>query len=91
MITPAETWDGYGYQIWLGDQNVSPERPEGPPNLSWASAPYAADDMIVLRGHGFQRVWIVPSKDLVILRAGRTWPPAWDESVLPNTILNALD
>ena len=40
-------------------------------------------------GFGFQRVWIVPSLDLVILRAGRAWPDNWDESVIPNLLIRA--
>ena len=89
MTAPAETNKGYGYQIWLGDRAVSPVRPDGPPSLSWASEPYAAEDMIVMVGFGFQRVWIVPSLDLVILRAGRAWPDNWDESVIPNLLIRA--
>lgn len=90
MIQPSEVSDGYGYQVWLGDRLVAPVRPETPnPNLSWASEPYVDDDIIVMNGHGFQRVWILPSRDLVIVRAGRTWPPHWDESVIPNLIARA--
>ena len=42
-------------------------------------------------GHGFQRVWVIPSRDLVILRAGRVWPTEWDESAIPNVIVHAID
>lgn len=92
MTTPAETWGGYGYQIWLGDRSVAPTYPEDAlPFTSWASEPYVAADTIVMNGFGFQRVWIIPSRDLVILRAGRVWPQEWDESVIPNVLVRAID
>ncbi|MEL7030558.1 MAG: serine hydrolase, partial [Pseudomonadota bacterium] len=91
MTTPAETWEGYGYQVWLGDRAVSDEMPEtDDPNLSWMSESYAANDMIVLSGYGRQRVWVIPSQDLVIVRATRTWSDDWDESVIPNTVLRGV-
>ncbi len=92
MITPAETSDGYGYQTWLGDRNVEADFPaDVSPNYSWASEQYVAKDTFQMNGFGFQRVWVVPSRDLVILRAGRTWPAKWDESAIPNTIVRAID
>jgi hypothetical protein len=42
--------------------------------------------MILLNGHGMQRVYVMPDKRLVIVRAARDWPTAWDDAVLPNTI-----
>ena len=40
---------------------------------------------------GIQHVWVVPSLDLVILRAAREWPPnAWDVSRIPNLLIRAL-
>lgn len=91
MVTPSATNPGYGYQIWLGNFTVSKERPADlPPTLPWQSEPFAAEDVIIFRGFGFQRVWIIPSLDLVILRAGNSWPKSWDESVLPILLIRAL-
>jgi CubicO group peptidase (beta-lactamase class C family) len=92
MTTPAPTYRGYGYQIWLGDQKVGgaplPVQAQG---LSpWQSEPFAAEDMIFLNGHGFQRVWIIPSRDLVIVRAGKSWPSEWDEAAIPNSIVRGM-
>lgn len=92
MTMPAENWRGYGYQTWLGDRNVSPEYPENAwANTSWASESYVAKDTIIMNGFGFQRTWIIPSRDLVIMRAGRVWPQEWDESVIPNILVRAID
>lgn len=92
MIKPSETSKGYGYQTWIGDRDIQADYPEGvPANYSWASESYAAEDSFHMSGHGFQRVWIIPSRDLVILRAGRTWPAKWDESAIPNVIVRAID
>ncbi len=92
MTTPAESWRGYGYQTWLGDRNVAPEYPENAwANTSWASESYVAKDTIIMNGFGFQRTWIIPSRDLVIMRAGRVWPQEWDESVIPNLLVRAID
>ena len=87
MTTPSPAFGGYGYQVWLGDWAVSPERPLPKyPNQPWSSEPYADPDVVVFRGFGYQRVWIMPSKRLVVLRAGKSWPEDWDNTVIPNTL-----
>jgi len=89
MLTPAETWEGYGYQVWIGDRFISDERPENDnKNFVWASTPHINQNIIYLSGYGFQRVWIVPSENLVIMRASKTWPKKWDESLIPNAIVS---
>ncbi|WP_158257959.1 serine hydrolase domain-containing protein [Sphingopyxis lindanitolerans] len=91
MIKPSAPYKGYGYQIWLGDQKVEAERPSHlAPDDSWQSEPFAAPDIIALRGHGFQRVWIIPSKKLVIMRAGKSWPPSWNEALIPNILIRGM-
>lgn len=92
MTTPAESWHGYGYQTWLGDRSVSATFPENAwANTSWASEAYVARDTVIMNGFGFQRTWIIPSRDLVIVRAGQVWPEEWDESVIPNLLVRAID
>ena len=92
MATPAQTWAGYGYQVWLGTRNVQAVRPAEArdPNYSMQTEAYVDPEIIVLSGHGFQRVWVMPSRGLVIVRAGRVWPQNWDESVIPNLIARAV-
>lgn len=89
MSRPSPGDKGYGYYLWLGDQRVGGE-PGSPAQLKpYSSEPFAAPTQFLL-GHGLQRVWIVPSRDLVIVRAGRSWPPSWDEAVIVNTILRGM-
>lgn len=91
LATPSPAYKGYGYLTWLGDQTVGGAPPPFPGIVPWQSAPFAAKDVIILHGHGSQRVWIVPSRKLVIVRTGRQWPAAWDESVIPNLILRGME
>jgi CubicO group peptidase (beta-lactamase class C family) len=55
-----------------------------------ASQPYAAQDLMFLDGYGGQRVYIVPSKQLVIVRIGVAQRNDWDDAALPNMILRGL-
>jgi len=57
------------------------------------SEPYLASDLYLFDGNSDQVVYIVPSRDLVILRTGDSPPktPEWDNSILPNTILRGLE
>ena len=87
MTTPASTNAGYGYQVWLGNHAVASDRPQPSyPNQPYSSEPFADEETIVFRGFGYQRVWIMPTRGLVIMRAGKSWPPDWDNVVIPNTI-----
>ncbi len=45
--------------------------------------------LLVMNGGGGQRVYVIPSADLVIVRTGM--PSAdWDDGVIPNIILRDL-
>lgn len=79
----------YG-MLWLGTSYV-PVRSLAP-DVAYkvnSSAPYLADDLIFLDGYGGQRVYIVPSEDLVIVRIGYTRKD-WDDAILPNIILAGI-
>jgi len=89
MTSPSPAYHGYGYFTWIGDQTVGGAAPAHPGLIPWQSAPFAAP-VVFLHGHGSQRVWIVPSHNLVIVRTGRDWPAAWDESMIPNFIIAGL-
>lgn len=89
MLAPSPANPGYGFQIWVGDQKVGGERL--PPVLTpWQSERFAARDLVLLNGFGGQRVWIMPSADLVVVRMGRTWPKAWDDAAIPNLLHRSL-
>ena len=91
MTTPSGPNPNYGWQAWLGTQfeaqRYYSETKTGFAAL--ASEPFAVDDIIYLDGFGGQRVYISPSKDLVIVRTG---DPAfdWDDSYLPNSVIVEL-
>lgn len=86
MTEPSPAYAGYGYQVWIGNQQIGGERPPLVPLVPWQSEAFAAPEVIVLHGHGGQRIYVMPDKGLVIIRAARDWPDAWDDAVLPNVI-----
>ena len=90
MVTPARTNRNYGYQVWLGSP---PGRERIYNKFSIATAlhsePFAADDVIYVDGFGGQRVYVVPSRELVIVRTGAA-KTDWDDAIIPNAILRAL-
>jgi len=90
MLTPAATNPNYGFQVWIG----SPPGTERAYNSASQfkarhSAPYVADDVYFLDGFGGQRVYVVPSRQLVIVHTGYQ-RLAWDDAMLPNLIVNGL-
>jgi CubicO group peptidase (beta-lactamase class C family) len=50
---------------------------------------FAARDVARLESDGKQRLWVVPSLQLVILRVGDEPPPSqgWDEAMIPDSII----
>lgn len=91
MITPSPLRDFYGYFVWLGSSYI--QRGESsPPKSDIPVAPedYHADDMIIFLGFGEQRIWISPSNELVIVRGTNQWAPSWNETYIPNVILDGL-
>jgi hypothetical protein len=77
--------------IWLGN-TWEKERRYDPAIESFGnvhSEPFAAFDVFWLDGLHGQRVWIVPSKKLVIVRTG-AGDDDWDESRIPNLLIRGL-
>lgn len=57
-----------------------------------AGGQFAARDLVWLEAAGKQRMWLIPSLKLVILRAGGE-PPAdqgWDEAMIPDNIIRGV-
>jgi CubicO group peptidase (beta-lactamase class C family) len=56
-----------------------------------AAEPYAANDLFVVAGNGGNRIWVVPSMHLAIVRMGRLTRHAsdWDDSRIPNLIIRS--
>ncbi len=85
MIQPSPLEAKYGYHIWLQ------ARTQQKPGVydKTASKPFLAQDTIYLDGASRQRVYIIPSLTLFIVRVGEK-PEQWDDSVIPNTLVNSL-
>lgn len=99
-ITPSPANPKWGFHMWIGEpyqQRVRffPERSQAIGVLH--SEPYAAKDLFLWDGSGNQAMWIVPSKNLVVLRFGDTPKPKygekgeWDNSLLPNMMIRSLN
>jgi CubicO group peptidase (beta-lactamase class C family) len=83
MLTPSALEPSYGKHVWLG-YSRPPSR-----EADW-SEPFVARDTFMLVGSAEQRVYVVPSRELVIVRLGHE-APGWDDPVLPNLLVRALD
>jgi CubicO group peptidase (beta-lactamase class C family) len=89
MTTPAKTNPNYGYQIWLGSPPGKERKYNDKTVKAFHSEPYVAQDIRYVDGFGGQRVYIVPSQELIIVRTGQAIFD-WDDAIIPNAILRAL-
>ncbi|WP_446831704.1 serine hydrolase domain-containing protein [Candidatus Foliamicus sp.] len=88
--TPAPTNPNHGYLTWLGNEYVEMRRYNSKSSLRvYHSEPFVADDLVFFDGFGGQRVYIVPSADMVIVRTGAI-ATDWDDARLPNVLLAGL-
>ncbi len=96
MLTPAATNPNYGMQIWLGSPPGQARRYNDKTLSAYHSEPFIAPDVFFIDGFGGQRVYVVPSADLVIVRTGRAVADLqelsgnWDDAYLPNTLLRGV-
>ncbi len=90
ITTPSALNPNYGIQVWIGAPWVR-YRSYGPRNPIKMSniEPYRASDLVFFDGFGGERVYIVPSLDLVIVRIGEA-SVAFDDSIVPNAIIAGL-
>lgn len=97
VTSPSPLNPNYGFLTWLGT-TYEPVRGygEGVPVGVPHSEPFAAPDVIFFDGAGGQRVYIAPSKDLVIVRTGaggidlEKGQFTWDDSIVPNALIHGL-
>lgn len=90
MMRPSAADPRHGMMVWLAD-GYEPERHYDPADDAFVtrqSEPFAAPTFF-LDGRLGQRVWVVPSKALVIVRTGKDHPD-WDDAKLPNLLIRGL-
>lgn len=94
MTTPSANAPHYGYQTWLG-YGDPPFPPGAGSTEPIASEPYRARDTFLTWGRGQQHVWVIPSRELVIVRVGQALgrqpiEPGFDVPKIPNLIVDGL-
>ena len=77
MLVPAKGNSNYGSYVRLGASNVA------------GMEPYATNDVFLVEGKGGNRMWLIPSLQIAILRTGRMprSPSDWDDAHIPNLII----
>ena len=94
MLTPAPGNRHYGFHVWLGAPQAAERRYAFGRHeiVDRLSEPYAADDLFYLDGMARNRLWLVPSLELAILRTGGEPddPADWDDSRIPNLIIRGV-
>jgi len=88
--SPAPTNPNYGFLTWLGTEHAELRAYNSRAGLrAYHSEPFAAADVTYFDGFGGQRVYIIPSADMVIVRTG-SLATDWDDARLPNLLLAGL-
>jgi CubicO group peptidase (beta-lactamase class C family) len=91
MTSPSPRNPNFGMQIWRGSPYAPERRYARNVVLTVKSAePFKRDDVLFIDGAGGQRVYVIPSAKLTIVRVGKP-STDWDDSRLPNLVLAALD
>jgi CubicO group peptidase (beta-lactamase class C family) len=91
VATPGELNPNYGYFTWLGNAHSEFRYYNRKTDTRvFHSEPFIARDVTYFDGFGGQRVYIIPSYELVIVRTGAA-SLNWDDSYLPNLIVRDID
>ena len=90
MATPSSRNPNFGLGLWLGSPYVASRSYfEGKPGAMPQSEPFLADDVRMMEGGGFRTVYMVPSRELMILRLGQQVRD-WDHAALVNTVIRGM-
>ncbi|MBD1872214.1 serine hydrolase [Nodosilinea sp. FACHB-131] len=84
MLVASPLEPTFGLHIWLKARTA-----DYPQVNRASSAPFAAADTFYLDGRHHQRVYVIPSEELVIVRLGEE-PFAWNDAVIVNAIVEGL-
>ncbi|QTD57439.1 serine hydrolase domain-containing protein [Parasphingorhabdus cellanae] len=90
MAQSAPTNPNYGLHVWRGSPYVAKRRySQQNPLAVTHGAPYLAEDVLFFDGFGGQRVYVVPSSGLTIVRTGQV-NFDYDDAKIVNLILDGL-
>jgi len=90
MKAPSALNANFGMNLWIGSP-VGSERKYNDFTLkAFHSAPFVADDVYFIDGFGGQRLYLVPSRSLVVVRTGVSRVD-WDDAPLLNELILAVD
>lgn len=94
MVAPNSVSDYYGLQVWLGYEAEVNPRAAAVPSYQRTEA-FLAPDVYYFSGRGAQRVYVVPSEELVIVRLGPALGPrplrgGWDNAYLVNAVIRGM-
>ena len=84
-ITPpsSNALKNYGYQFWLNGFDK-----ENPSQIKYPDVP---TDMFYCDGFGYQYIYIIPSKKLVVVRLGLTLDKSFDENAFLKSIIESIN
>ena len=90
MTSSSQLNPNYGYLTWLGMEHQERRIYNIKSTATgFHSEPYIDKDVIYFDGFGGQRVYIIPSQELVIVRTGAI-KMDWDDAKLPNIISQGI-
>jgi hypothetical protein len=90
VTAPSPLNPNFGMNFWRGSPHAPVRRyAKSVPMTVAAAKPFGRDDVVFIDGAGGQRVYVVPSAGLTIVRIGK---PAlgWDDSELVNRVLAGI-
>lgn len=90
MMTGNAQNPNFGFHVWLGSPYTGTRLvSEISGRRASVSAPFLADDVMYAEGRGGQRLYVVPSANLVVYRTGRI-DFAWDDAKIINILLSGM-
>ncbi len=90
MKTPSSTNPNFGMHLWLGSPPQKERKYNDYSVKAFHSEKFLAEDIYYIDGFGGQRVYVVPSRDLIVVRTGVSQLD-WDDAPLINMIIRAAD
>ncbi|MGI9308924.1 MAG: serine hydrolase domain-containing protein [Gammaproteobacteria bacterium] len=90
MVQPGQYEANYGYLTWLGTEYREYQTyNRKTATRVYHSEPFTTPDIIYFDGFGGQRVYAIPSQNMVIVRVGAL-ALEWDDALLPNTLVQGI-